>query len=316
LSGCTTSHVSQNSHWDIDNPYANVDWSRYLKVKANFHTHTTRAGGRLSPAEAVKEYDRLGYGVLSITDHGSVTWPWDSYMHNPEQLGMVAVQGSELSSSHDLGVYFSDVSGKSTLSDTLAGVRSQNGLGVMFHPGRYNWSTQQYVDLYSEWHELVGMEVFNQGDRYRGDRKTWDALLSVLMPQGRPVWGFSNDDMHKPGHVGRNWNVLLLPELSAETVRTAIEQGAFFFVYAPKGHKGAMPPVVKAIEVDAQKGIIRITATDYARIEWISAGRIVHRGEMMDLAEKSNVHGYVRIVLHAKDGGSLIGTQPMRIQPR
>lgn len=35
---------------------------------------------------------------------------------------------------------------------------------------------------------------------------------------------------------------------------------------------------------------------------------------MIDLATTTNVNGYVRAVLYAAEDGSLIGTQPMRIQ--
>jgi hypothetical protein len=310
LSGCAT------GKWKIDNPYADVDWKQHRQVKANFHTHTTQSDGKLSPAEAIAEYHKLGYGVLALTDHNKVTWPWSTYDPDSEQLEMISVQGAEASRHHHMGTFFCEAPGKSSEQDTLAEVREQDGVAIMFHPGRYKWSVKDYAALCREWHELIGMGIFNQGDRYPGDRKTWDSVLTVLMPEGRPVWGFSNDDMHRKPHLGRNWTVLLLPELSSDAVRTAMVHGAFFFVYAPGGHKETMPPIINSIEVDSRKGTIRIKATDHERIEWISGGTVVHNGEMIDLATTTNVTGYVRAVLYAADDGSLIGTQPMRIQPR
>ena len=35
----------------------------------------------------------------------------------------------------------------------------------------------------------------------------------------RPAWGYSDDDMHVASHLGRNWNVMILPGLSHEDLR-------------------------------------------------------------------------------------------------
>jgi len=308
ITGCAS------AKWSIDNPYESVKWSKYEQHKANFHTHTTQSDGRLSPAAVIDEYRQLDYSVLALTDHNRVTWEWEVFDRDPESLGMIAVQGSEPSHHHHMGAYFCEVQGSSTEAETLENIRKQNGIAVMFHPGRYNWTVNDYVDLYKVWDELIGMEIFNQGDRYPSDRQTWDKVLTVLIPEKRPVWGFSNDDMHSEFHLGQNWNVLLMPELSSEAVRTAMETGAFFFVFAPEGHKGTPPPKINLLKVDRQKGIIRLKASDYERIEWISNGVTVHEGELIDLSTKTDVQGYVRAVVYAKDSGALIGTQPLRIQ--
>ncbi len=41
--------------------------------KANLHTHTTASDGKLTPEERVTAYREMGYSILAITDHGSVT---------------------------------------------------------------------------------------------------------------------------------------------------------------------------------------------------------------------------------------------------
>lgn len=310
LSGCASS-----GQWNIENPYAEVNWPQHRQIKANFHTHTTQSDGRMTPEEVIDKYQRLNYGVLALTDHNKITWPWEDNDRAPDRLEMIAVPGSEPSRHHHMGAYFCRVPGASSEKETLAQVRDQDGAAVIFHPGRYEWTANEYVALYKEWDELIGMEIFNQGDRYPGDRHTWDKILTVLMPESRPVWGFSNDDMHAGSQLGRNWNVLLLPELSPDAVRTSMEQGAFFFVYAPRGHEGAGPPAIQSLEVDSHKGIIRIKATDHERIEWISSGGVVCEGDAIELSTKPGVHGYVRAVVHAEEGGSIIGTQPFGVRP-
>ncbi|MBD3377622.1 hypothetical protein GF406_21515 [candidate division KSB1 bacterium] len=308
LVGCT------GSDWMIDNPYAEVDWTQYQQVKANFHTHTTQSDGRESPAQVIALYDSLDYGALALTDHNRVTWPWQEYEQHLDQLEMIAIQGAEASRHHHMGTFFCNVPGDTSVTGSLAEVRKQNGLAIMFHPGRYDWTVADYVALYRDWSECIGMEIYNQGDRYSGDRETWDQVLTALMPEGRPVWGFSDDDLHNEGHLGRNWTVLLLPERSSGAVRQAMEKGVFFFVYAPERKEGLLPPEIQSIQVDSQEGTIEINATGYDRIEWISQGNSVHQGESIDLSATPDARGYLRAVLYAGDDNTLIGTQPFRIQ--
>ena len=45
LTGC----ASRGAEWNIQNPYAGVDWTRYQQHKANFHTHTTMSDGSGTP---------------------------------------------------------------------------------------------------------------------------------------------------------------------------------------------------------------------------------------------------------------------------
>ncbi len=315
LAAFAASSPANAGEWDIRNPYETVDWEEYQRHKANFHTHTTQSDGRMSPARVIDEYSERDYSVLAFADHNRVTWPWTAFDRDPDELGMVAVQGAEPSSHHHMGTYFCNVPGRGDVEGTLADVREQGGIAVMFHPGRYNWAVEDYVKLYEEWDELIGMEIYNQGDRYSNDRDTWDAVLTELMPEGAPVWGFSNDDMHTMGHLGRNWNVLLLPELSAEAVRKSMEEGRFFYVYASAGHIGPAPPEIDSIAVDRDEGTIRIDAAQYDSIEWISGGHVVAQGEKSALCQDSAQAGYIRAVLRvsAEEGDVLMGTQPFGI---
>jgi hypothetical protein len=321
--------AGSDSQWRIQNPYASVDWSSHRQYKANFHTHTTMSDGRGRPEQVIDRYSALGYSILSLTDHDTVgpggdrkhpgkdktTWPWDTYGRDPENVGMVAVEGNEISRVHHIGSYFNDYGNADVASEEVAveEIGRRGGLAVLFHPGRYQKSPGWYVDMFRSYPHLVGIEIYNQGDRYPGDRRTWDKILSAVVAE-RPVWGFSNDDMHDPDRqLGRNWNLLLLPELSIEWVRRAMEEGIFFYVFAPQGHDGAAPPVIQSVTVDSRKGIISIEASGHERIEWISAGTIVHQGDSVDLSKATGIEGYIRAVIYAADGDSLIGTQPFSL---
>jgi hypothetical protein len=316
LAGC----ASRGAEWNIQNPYADVDWRRYQQHKANFHTHTTMSDGTGTPQGVIDRYHTLGYTILALTDHDTMstertTWPWQTFDRDPKTLGMLAIEGNEISRAHHIGSYFNDYGGADVDSEdaVIQEIGRRGGLAILFHPGRCTKPVEWYVEMYRAYPHLIGFEIYNQVDRYPHDRKTWDAILTDIVTE-RPVWGFSNDDMHNPDtQLGRNWNVMLLPELSVEWVRWSIENGAFFFVHA--SDDGTTPSTIKSITVDSQQGIIYIDATGHEIIDWISKGRMVHRGDRVNLFELQGLGGYIRAEIHSTDGGSIVGTQPFLIQP-
>ncbi len=346
LSIALTAMVGMNScsqGWDIENPYETVNWSEYGQYKANFHTHTTRSDGRLNPHDAVDAYHELGYTILAITDHNLVTYPWTGFSNlspsqrsidraesdpqampdnfvfenrDPRQLGMIDIEANELSSHHHMGSFFNDhirpVYGQSvdftvTEEESIEDVGSNSGIVMLYHPGRYDKTLDWYVDIYTTYDHVFGLEVYNQGDRYPDDRLLWDSILTVTLPD-RQVWGYSNDDMHVAPHIGRNWNMLMLPEPSHEQVRHAMENGLSYFVYAPEGHQGPAAPAIDEIHVNRRRGTISITASETDRIIWISEGRIVHEGYSISLDEIHDLGKYVRAELLGA-GSSITSTQ-------
>ncbi|MFO7922986.1 MAG: hypothetical protein R6U58_04775 [Bacteroidales bacterium] len=339
----TASACSQSR--EIINPYESVDWTEYGQYKANFHTHTTRSDGRLNPHTVVDRYHQLGYDILAITDHNEVTWPWTAFAEmeasgtsqnrmesapetmpetfiyenrDPEELGMIDIQANELSSHHHMGSFFNDHNGTSTEVESLEATAAKDGITMLYHPGRYQgrdpqfFNLQWYVDLYETYDHLFGMEVYNQGDRYPGDRRLWDSVLTVTMPE-KPVWGYSNDDMHALPHLGRNWSVMLLPELNHEQVRYGLEKGLSYFVYAPGGHDGPKPPVIESVKVNDRKGTIEISAEGYDTVVWISGGEVLHEGSMLNLNDLEESIPYIRAELYGP-GETVAGTQPFGIK--
>jgi hypothetical protein len=335
--------TSCQSGWNIQNPYAEVDWDNHHRLKANFHTHTTMSDGRLNPQTVVDRYHALGYQILALTDHNEVTYPWTGFAgleassrsyqrlknnqleeedlnyenRDPQQLGMLAIQGNELSRHHHMGSYFSDHDGTETEEESLKATAAKNGLTMFNHPGRYTnsdpdkYTIAWYVSLYNQYDHLIGMEIYNQGDRYSGDRNTYDAVLSQLMPD-RPVWAYSNDDMHLGSSLGRNWNILLLPEPDESWVRTGMQEGRSYYVYAPAGHSGMTVPEIREIKVNNRKGFIEMHVTGHDSIRWISCGEVVHRGEKISLNELPEVKKYLRAEVFGP-GNTILGTQPFGI---
>lgn len=341
---------SCSAGWDIDNPYDQVNWSEDGQYKANFHTHTTRSDGRINPHAVVDAYHSLGYEILAITDHNLVTYPWTSFStlrpsqrsidrrendpesmpvsfifedRNPATLGMIDIEANELSSHHHMGSFFNNhkrpvygqpVDFTVTEQESIEDVAAKNGIVMLYHPGRYDRTLDWYVDIFNTYEHVFGLEVYNQGDRYPEDRMLWDSILTLTLPD-RQVWAYSNDDMHVESHIGRNWNMVIIPELSHDQVRHAMEQGLSYFVYAPEWRVSSSAPFIHEIQVNRRRGTISITASDVERVIWISEGRAVHEGSGITLGEVSDLGVYVRAELYGA-GNSITSTQAFAIRNR
>lgn len=271
------------------NPYENIDWTCINRNKANFHTHTKNSDGLLSPHEVVDLYHNAGYKILAITDHNQITYPWtgfsfmDTSWHDrdPLQLGMLDVEGVEWSSAHHTGSFMPATPGFDTsFIQALDTMSFYNGWGIINHPGRYwsidsvylpnqEFSVDWYESLFQNYPVLKGLEVFNQGDKHSNDKILWDELLGRLMPS-RPVWGFSNDDMHAASQLFRNYNILLMPSLSHSELRNSLNSGAFWFSYEPSGSGNALSPHPDSITVSRFQHTIVIHAGNLDSIHWIS----------------------------------------------
>ena len=56
-------------------------------------------------------------------------------------------------------------------------IEQNDGLMILHHPGRYNQPVEWYTEQYDNHNgSLIGLEVYNQGNRYPHDREIWDAI--------------------------------------------------------------------------------------------------------------------------------------------
>ncbi len=288
-----------------DNPYAGIDWVTVNQYKSNLHTHTTQSNDAIdefSTANVVDKYHAAGYKILALTDHDYNPYPWQlfpQYMsgipaRDPEELGMLAIPGNELSKDNTNSWsertggefnhhndFFTGRQGQefALLQESYAYTYALGGMQIINHPGQY-WSID---NTYSEtqkngpgWHatnfktypSLVGLEVYNQGDRRANDRVLWDQILQRTMPH-RNVYGYSGDDTHNNEQLFRNYNMMLMTDLTTEDLKDAMRTGASYFCYEPKGSGEAKAPRITSIEVDEQTQTITIEANGL--VHWIYA---------------------------------------------
>jgi len=284
----------------IMDPYRAANWSTFIHVKANLHTHTLQSDGTLTPTEMIDNYAQHGYGVLAITDHDQVTHPWTAYGRDPAVLGMLDVQGNELSASYHVNSLFCDYTSTSGNVDVLLpGIAAKYGIATFNHPGWYSLSAEYYANYYRKYPQLVGQEIYNQNDRFPLNRPKWDEVLTLLMPD-RPVWGFSNDDSHYPQDLFYNYNVLLLESVTMANAKAAIMGGQFYATHVKS--PGAVAPTITSILVDEKAGTITINAVNCTLIKWISDGQHVTSGAVINCLTTPGVGKYVRAELSGTNG--------------
>ena len=285
------------------NAYEDVDWSKTGRYKANFHTHTSQSfDTQYTTSEVVDKYQAAGYQILALTDHDANSYPWSMFsLYNSAAqdrdavaMGMLSIPGNELSKdrrnnwSESTGGefnhhndFFTGRKGQEFMSlrESYAYSHAIGGLQIINHPGQYwNLNTEYKAGEKNspEWHaenfnlypSLIGLEVYNQGNRRPNDRILWDQVLTITMPD-RPVWGYSCDDTHTAEQYFRNYQYMLMPDLSVDALKEAMVNGQTVFSYEYTGSGKALAPSVNSIEVDSENNKIVINSDDADSIEWI-----------------------------------------------
>lgn len=357
----------------ILNPYKDVDWKTYKQHKAALHVHTLQSDGYHMVDEVVRTYRKAGFTILALTDHDKMepnsqfargridwstfdtagtpfpkdpkpenypfntTWPWTDFGGpDPKDLGMVGIEGAEISYRHHMNSFFSSYGTGYTAVDEdemLTGMQEAGGLAFFNHPGSpapFSGGGQKSL----EWYEgrfmkypptfLIGMDItggaFTEG--------IWDQLLDRFMP-GRQILGFATDDMHRlPQDAGKSpHTIFVLKNLDSASVRKAMEGGQFFFSRPSRRGATGEFPTVESMEFDDDKGTITINASKYDTIKWISAprarqaaedptthsqiwqgGEVVHIGKTLNYRQTPNIRNYVRAEIQRTEEGNTYRT--------
>jgi len=281
--------------------------------RGNLHAHSTRSDGVRAPEHVVADYAARGYDFLAVSDHDLFTDPAEYRTGTAPAL----VPAVEISADgpHVLHVGATGaVDPHENRQAVVDAVREEEGIAVPAHP---NWQASFAHWPQSELERIegyAGIEIYNglienhPGAASATDR--WDQLLSA----GRRVWGFANDDSHRPWEVARAWNVVQLeagdgsPDPSA--IVDALAAGRF---YATTG--------VSVRDVAVSGGRLRVETAAADRIRLVSDHGVVQQTaagpsatfRVPDQLVHRSEHSYVRVECLGR-GGDAAWLQPMFLE--
>ncbi|MCL1810528.1 MAG: fibronectin type III domain-containing protein, partial [Clostridiales bacterium] len=348
----------------------NVDWAEHSQYKANFHAHSRNSDGSNTTVEMVEDHYAKGFDILAMTDHNYITESCDKVNLGPmtserrdEVLSGIGRDGKpmieisftdEQSATDHINTFWANFNnvGGDTMASILDKTEKIAGISHINHAGRYTGGSssndeqsiassnnpaaiKKYIDLFRAYPSCVGMEIINKIDNEsKSERILWDNILKEMMPEGRNVWGFSNDDTHSLNATGYSWNVMLMPELNQVETRKAMETGAFYAVSRvsrldninrklPNGNE--MPgsgtsstlylldqPTPSISSIAVHGGEITIAGSNYDLIEWIADGAVIATGNLINLSDyQDKVGSYVRAQLKSTTG--IAFTQPFGV---
>jgi hypothetical protein len=235
-------------------------------LKSAFHTHTARSDGELDPAAHVRHHEWMGFDVVAITDHWTLT-------HEPSTDHILVITGAELAAdpygealtdSEILAIGISEIPEDpggdrakwgpidaytyKTFPDLAAAARCIADLGGVSFIAHPYWSGMPLETLMAV-EGAHGIELFNssaQRENARGDSSyVWDLCLD----RGKRFWAFGTDDCHYPGFdIGDAWTMVRAAERSEAAVLEALRQG---HTYASAG------PQIRDLTVDGTELEVR-----------------------------------------------------------
>ena len=212
----------------LENPYHNLSGTW---IRGNFHGHCDEnsACASVPLAESVQWYAELGVGVITLTDHDTVTDLTAMQAAYPE---MAFLEGFEYSSRENV-VFVGPKVGplyKHSLEDAL--MQASDLLTIICHPrphadGRDYW-TKDMLEALGVWPD--GIEVYN--GHYgtatavsNGRQPLYAAFWDELLTAGHHLWGFANDDFHDPEDFDNAFNMLLVEDNTPKSVVQAAKTG-------------------------------------------------------------------------------------------
>ncbi len=216
--------------------------------KAQLHCHTTESDGRFPPRDLLSMYRDAGYAFVCITDHNHVTHCNDL---NDQQFQ--AIPGTEDTVSRILpvlgphmGRLFVDAPLRAgSPQERVDRTRADGGIVSLCHP---SWNGNLWTGAWNE-QTLVSlrgfqlMEVWNPHSRSGEDTRLWDGVLHAR-GHADPVWGVAVDDCHSNKQFNRGWISVKVPEISADALRQALRDGAFYSSTGVVGDFSAVGQVI------------------------------------------------------------------------
>ncbi len=366
ISGC-----GNNQDRVFWSPYQDLNWTDIGHYDSEFHTHPGLGDEQYDPHQTIDRYHEEGYKILTLAahdydipdDHMNSIYPWirlseiyDNIKNvrnptegnktygeianepfqdrDPVELGMVSVEGNEVSGPHHMVSLFNSLTdGAATEAATLKLIEDLGGIVYFAHPGRYvdRWglTAHWYVDLYLRFDVLIGQAIYNREDSHPGDRAFFDKVAHILGPD-RPIWLYGEDDMHREETLGWNRDVILLenfrpgsmhpdiPDGSAPDVLTALKNGYSYLWKPSRQYNKRAFNIVDVIVSDSEVEIKTDNENQVDEVRWqthnpdLDLTETIHFGYKISRANIPEYSRFVRAEIQGPEG--TIFTQPFYLK--
>lgn len=218
--------------------------------KIQLHCHTTESDGKLSPADAMFEYRRLGFDAVAITDHDSLTI---APTPDPGGHGLLFITSIEESfgipSHPERTAHMTAVGTSFYYPDPPDGAKPSSQSVINHHPTAFlsiahptyaannPWATVPDEDIVA----LQGyhaIEICSSYCRHNGQEGTPEEKWEIALNAGKRIWGTGVDDTHDysrtPPVQGGAYCVVSADERTWPAILDALKAGNFYPTQGPE----------------------------------------------------------------------------------
>ncbi len=200
-------------------------------LRGSFHGHCDEhsACASVPLADSLRQYEQVGAGFITVTDHDHVT---DLNPARQQYPDLALLHGFEYSTRENVVFCGSEVTDlfRESLEDAL--LHAQDLLTIVCHPqpmgaAREYWTRAKLEALGTM---PDGVEVYNghygtETGRANGRQPLYNDFWDELLTAGHHIWGFGNDDFHDPEDFSNAWNMVHVDGSSPADIVTAAKAG-------------------------------------------------------------------------------------------
>ena len=290
------------------------------QYKVQLHCHTTESDGKWTPTAVVAEYDRLGFDVLAITDHDTLTTePTPDpgrhsllFLRSIEETFRV-VSFSERSihmTAIGTTLRYPDPGGVQPSGQTL--IDAQDGAFLTIAHPTYNvknpWATipDEDVVVLDNYHAI---EIRNTHCYRSGGEGTPESKWEVALNAGKRVWGVAVDDTHNytsnPLIQGSSYCIVSADERTEIAIIAALKAGNFYSTEGP------------TLALTGDDSTFTVVTDAAATITWRGPTGVLHSvtNSTENTYAPPNEMVWVRVGIARNSDGKQAWSQPLYYEP-
>jgi hypothetical protein len=221
----------------------------YRVLEGDFHTHTSWSDGSLSPIGIVRQAERRGLDVVSITEHNTVLPSRLARAYANATSGPIVVTGEEVTTArfHVIAIGIeSTVSPDQPLADVLGAIHAQHGVAIAAHPVRHFWPS--LLPMREAFDAAEVMHPIAYSDRSAEWR--WADMATFYGESRKPLAAIGSSDYHWMSVLGLCRTLVFVREpVSESAVVDALREG-HTVTFDREGHAYGDKALVDALRAE------------------------------------------------------------------